>query len=145
MILPDRLKEAGFKGNDIDQLMAYLERLEIAAGEYLIHQGEESNHLYLVKCGQLSIYLERGDDSALRLQTSGTRTVIGEIGLYLGTTRTASVIADEPSVVYRLSKAALADMKDNAPGLAAAFHETVVRQLAERLVDTSRLISTLSK
>ena len=143
--LPDRLSESGFERKDIRKLMAYLERVEIAKGEYLIHQGDESEHLYLVECGQLSIYLELENESPLRLQTTGTRTVIGEIGLYLGTTRTASVIADEPSVVYRLSKAALADMKANAPDLAAAFHETVAHQLAERLVDTSRLISSLSK
>ncbi len=42
-----------------------------------------------------------------------------------------------------MSKAGLVDMQAQAPGLAAAFHEFVAHQLAERLVDTTRLLSTL--
>jgi SulP family sulfate permease len=144
-MLHERLVEAGFKDEDACKLMAYLERVEIAAGEYLIYQGDESNDIYLIECGQLSIYLELEDENHLRLQTTGSRTVMGEIGLYLGTARTASVIADEPSVAYRLSKTVLAEMREKAPYLAATFHEFAARQLAERLVDTTQLVSTLSK
>jgi len=143
--LADRLVDAGFNEEEIGNLTAYLERVEIAEGECLIHQGDESNDLYLVDCGQFSIYLELENESCLRLQTTGTRTVIGETGMYLGTARTASVIADEPSVAYRMSKAALAEMREKEPDLAAAFHEFAARQLAERLVDTTRLVSMLSK
>ena len=143
--LIDRLGDGGFKEKDASKLITYFERVEIAEGEYLIHQGEESNDLYLVESGQLSIYLELENENYLRLQTTGTRTVIGEIGMYLGTTRSASVIANEPTVVYRLSKIALAEMREDEPDLAATFHEFVARQLAERLVDTTRLVSTLSR
>jgi SulP family sulfate permease len=143
--LPNRLVDAGFGNEDVSKLIAYLDRVEIAEGEYLIHQGDESNDLYLIESGQLSIYLELENENCLRLQTTGTRTVIGEIGMYLGTARTASVIADEPSVAYRLSKAALAQMREKAPDLAAAFHEFAAHQLAERLADTTRLVSTLSQ
>lgn len=143
--LNDRLKGVGFKDEDVSKLVSYLERIEIAEGEYLIHQGEESNDLFLLESGQLSIYLELENENYLRLQTTGTRTIIGEIGMYLGITRTASVIADEPSVVYRLSKIALAKMREESPDLAATFHEFAAHQLAERLVDTTRLVSALSR
>jgi SulP family sulfate permease len=143
--LSDRLVYAGFNEEEISKLFAFLERIEIDAGEYLIHQGDESNDLYLIESGQLSVYLEVENENRLRLQATGTRTVIGEIGLYLKTERTASVIANEPSIVYRLSKEALDEMREKAPDLAADFHQFVARQLAERLVDTTRLVSTLSK
>jgi SulP family sulfate permease len=143
--LHDRLVETGFKDEDVTKLMAYLERVEIASGEYLIHQGDESNDIYMIESGQLSIYLELEGENSLRLQTTGSRTVMGEIGLYLDTARTASVIADEPSVAYRISKVGLAEMREKAPYLAATFHEFTARQLAERLVDTTQLVSTLSK
>jgi SulP family sulfate permease len=143
--LSERLVYAGFNEEETSKLFAYLERMEIDAGEYLIHQGDESNDLYLIESGQLSVYLEVENENRLRLQATGTRTVIGEIGLYLKTERTASVIANEPSIVYRLSKEALDEMREKAPDLAADFHQFVARQLAERLVDTTRLVSTLSK
>ncbi len=141
--LPERLVEAGFLECDVDHLMRYLERVEVDESEYLIHQGDESNHMYFIESGHLSIYLEIENEKPLRLQTLGTRLVVGELGLYLGTTRSASIIADKPSITYMLSKAALIAMKQKAPNLAAALHEFVACELAERLADTTRLLSTL--
>jgi CRP-like cAMP-binding protein len=42
-----------------------------------------------------------------------------------------------PSVLYRLSASALARMTEEAPELAAAFHQFVARLLADRIVHTT--------
>lgn len=67
----------------------------------------------------------------------GAGSVVGESGLYLGQSRSASVRTTRPSVLYRLSTAALKRMTGQAPELAAAFHQFVVRLLAERMVNTT--------
>lgn len=141
--LPVRLEESGFQKEYVCQLFTYMEKVFIAKGEYLIQQGETSCDLYFVESGQLSIYLELGKESRARLQTLATRIAVGEIGMYLGTPRTASIIADAPSVIYRLSRTALMEMREKAPYLAAALHEFIAQQLAERLEDTTRLLATL--
>ncbi len=142
--LYERLLSADFPEALASRLINNLEQVIIEKGEYLANQGEVANDLYFIEGGKLSIYLELEHDERVRLQTLDMRTVVGELGLYLNTTRTASIIADEPSVAYRLSRSALDEIKQVDPDLAAALHEYVARLLAERLADTTRLLATYS-
>jgi SulP family sulfate permease len=80
--------------------MEFLEKVQIQEGEYLIRQGDEADTLYFIELGEVSVYLELEDGRRVRLQTLGLGTAVGEPGLYLGTTCTASVIADSPTIAY---------------------------------------------
>ena len=66
--------------------------------------------------------------------------MVGEIGLYLGTPRTSTVVCDTPCVLYRLSAAALAHMRTREPDLAAAMHAHLAGVMAERLIHTIRAL-----
>ena len=63
--------------------------------------------------------------------------------MYLANERTASVVADRPSVVYRLSRSALIEMEKNDTKVAALLHHWIARLLAERLADNNRTIEAL--
>jgi CRP-like cAMP-binding protein len=65
-------------------------------------------------------------------------TVVGELSLYLGTTRAASVISDLPTIAYRLTRTAMSETKEKEPELATTFLEFVARLLSERLAATNR-------
>jgi SulP family sulfate permease len=54
--------------------------------------------------------------------------------------RTASVIADQPTRVYRLTTEALRRMERQDPDLAAALHRYMVSLLADRLSTTATLL-----
>jgi SulP family sulfate permease len=99
-----------------------------------MHRGDKPDELYFIESGRVTAQLERPGRAPVRLQTMAGENVVGEIGLYLGTTRTASVITDEPSTVYRLTARALEQMKQRDPDLAASLHEYIARLMAERLV-----------
>ena len=60
-------------------------------------------------------------------------TIVGEIGFYLGDLRTATVMADKSSIVYRLSKDALAKMEKENPIVAIALHRLIVEKTAKRV------------
>jgi len=124
-------------------LLPYLERREYAAGATLLRQHDPAEALYFLESGQLTARLELADGGTLRLRTIRPGTVVGEVGLFLGVARTASVIADQPCVAYRLSAAALDRLRQEDPGLAMAFHRFVVNLLAERLEGNSRLLRGL--
>jgi SulP family sulfate permease len=143
--LPAQLVDNGFAKALTSCLMAFLERVQIKEGEYLIRQGNEANALYFIEMGGVSVYLALENGKQVRLQTLGPGTVVGELGLYLGTMRTASVMADSPTIAYRLTHAALLEMKEKEPALAAAFHEFAVRLLSERLAATNRLLEAVLK
>jgi sulfate permease, SulP family len=125
------------------RLLRYLERLEVAGGTVLIHQGSRAEELFFLESGRLTVRLRTAAGSDTRLRTMGAGTVVGELPLYLGTERTASVIAEEPSVVYRLSLADFARMERDDPEMAAALHRLFARLLARRLVDTQRSMAAI--
>ena len=70
-------------------------------------------------------------------------TVVGEVSMYLGVPRTATVIIGKPSILYHLSSEALQQMEERDPDLAAALHHFIARLLAERLSDNTRTIQAL--
>ena len=72
-------------------------------------------------------------------------TVVGEMGLYRASTRAASVIAEEPTRAFRLSRASLDRMEVEEPSVASAFHTFVVRTLADRLNFANYEISALQR
>lgn len=94
-----------------DILLHYLERQELLPSTYIIHQNTKADDLFFIESGRLSTYLEQEGRSPIRLETMMADTMVGEIGFYLGELRTATVMADEPSIVYRLSTNALATME----------------------------------
>jgi SulP family sulfate permease len=65
------------------------------------------------------------------------------MGMYLGNTRSASVVADRPSIVYCLSKESLKEMEKKSPEVAALLHKWIAGLLAERLAANNRTIEAL--
>ncbi len=128
---------------DVDRLMEYLERREVPQGEYLMHEGDPGSEMYFVEAGVVSVQLEMPDGRVVRLRTIRGGATVGEMGLYLGAVRTASVVATRPSVVYRLSAEALEAMRSEDPEVAALLHEWIARLLAERLAENNRTIEAL--
>lgn len=99
----------------------------------------------LVESGRVSARLQSRDRRALRLRTMNAGATVGEIGLYLNTRRSANVVADEASTVYRLSRNALENMETSHPELASAFHRLMVHIEAERLVSLNQLLLALRR
>jgi SulP family sulfate permease len=143
--LHEQLADNGFEKVNTDRLLAFLERVNVEAGETLIRQGDEADDLYFIEQGTVSVYLELEGGNRARLHTFNMGTVVGEMGLYRGARRSASVVADSPTVAYRLTRTALLEMKEQDPGLAASFHELVARSLSERLAATTRSLEAVLK
>lgn len=127
------------------QLLSYAEPILLKPGEYLLHQGDPSEEVYVVEVGQLSVLLERPNAPPLRLRSVTSNTCLGEIGLYRKTPRTASIVAEVPTKIYRLSRAALTRMEDEAPKVALAFHIFIIRTLSERLLASDKTIAALDR
>jgi SulP family sulfate permease len=130
-------------GENLAGMLRFLERQEIPAGEYLMLQGDPAEELYFIEKGRVTVELELQNGAIARLRTMNSGTVVGELGLYLDEARTASIVADELCVVYRLSRENLDRMHTEKPGLAAAFNLFMVRLLADRLTDTSKILQSV--
>lgn len=124
----------------IKHIKEFMERVEIQAGEYFIRQGESSNDLFYIESGLVTVEFETIKGEVVRLRSIKSGATLGEITLYLGGVRSASVKAEEASTIYRLSAENLRKMHKEDPALAAVLHEWIARTLAERLAENNRLI-----
>lgn len=138
-----QLKHAIPDLQDVRRLTKYFERKEVKQGEYLMRQGDQPDVMYFIEAGLVSAQLELPDGQIMRLRSMRGGTTVGEMGMYLGNTRTASVVADRASIVHRLSKNALKEMEKKDPEVAALLHQWIASLLAERLADNNRTIEAL--
>jgi sulfate permease, SulP family len=130
-------------GPQPSRMLAFFERLEVMPGHALMQQGDAPDVLYFVESGQVTARLEGEEHAPVRLETMRGGSVVGELGFYTGADRSASVIADEPSTVYRLTRERLEQMTQQDPELASTFHKLIVRLMAERVLHLVRVVEAL--
>ncbi|KAA3621278.1 MAG: STAS domain-containing protein [Proteobacteria bacterium] len=147
----ERLTLESWLGNELDEpaaasrLVDYLERLEIDTGGSICKQGGPSDAIYLSVAGRISILLSLPDRPDTRLRSMLDHTMVGEMGFFRGAIRTASVVADQPTVVYRLDRGAFERMKRDDPLACIAFQRLVIRVLSDRLEFANREILALQR
>ncbi|HEX6401211.1 MAG TPA: cyclic nucleotide-binding domain-containing protein, partial [Actinomycetota bacterium] len=108
-------------------LAAHLERVELSAGEVLLHQDDPPGDVYVLESGRLGVQTTTPEGSRLRLRTLRPGVVVGEITLYTGVPRTADVVADVPSVVLRIDAEAIERLEAEGQ----PFKVEIVRDLPE--------------
>lgn len=123
------------------RLRPYLTPVEVPAGTMLLRQGDPSDAMYFIRSGRASVYVHRPDGSRLRVKTYLAGSIVGEIGLYVGRPRTATVVAETSVAAWRLDEAAFARMGREDVPLAMLLHRIVVRLLGTRLTDTNRMLA----
>jgi len=143
--LQEQLVDILPSANNLSSLIDHLERQEIEPGITIIVQGEPPDDLFFIEAGRVTTQLDRPGHSALRLETMRNGRVVGEIGFYLGQERTASVITDEKSTIYRLSAEELKKLEQDNPEAASMLHQIIIRLLAERVTHLVRTVNALQK
>lgn len=141
--LEDALLSIVPERGQITALLAHMQRRELAEGDTLLRQGDAPDTLFLVESGQLTALLQRPGKEPLRLQTMRGANILGELGFFLGTARSASVVADTAAVVYSLSQASLCDLRLEQPALAATLNSLVIHQLSQRVVHLTQAVDAL--
>ena len=140
------LLAGGFpKAEDINLLMKFLERVEVRKGHYVFRQGDASDAMYFVESGMVNVQLELEGNKILRLKKMGAGTVVGEMGIYTDAPRSASIVAAEDCILFRLSKKMLASLQVTQPHLVSDVHRFVVNLLAGRVFEANLKVRDLLK
>ena len=128
-------------------LSARVERQELAAGAVLFREGEPGDRLYALARGSVSILTHvRGDAAeARRLASFAPGVIIGEAAMLDGGGRTATGVADEPSVVYVLTRAALDEIRHDDPALASLLLLNLAREASARLRSAAATIRAMDR
>lgn len=128
----------------IDLLRSAAERFAtrrtLVSGEALVRAGEASDGYFVVEDGQLSVTIPSLHGEAFRIRTVGPGALIGEVGHYTKSPRTATVEALGACTILYMGGDALHRMEEEAPHLALSLHKEAARYLATRLTENTLLI-----
>ena len=98
--------------------------LNLGAGEFLFHEGELGDKMYVLLEGNMDILL-----GELVVETATPGTLLGEMGLIDNTLRTASVVAKTPCRLAQIDQRRFHFLVQQTP----KFATHVIKVLADRL------------
>jgi glutaminase len=125
---------AGFDPGQIALIETVLKEVRYFPGETIIREGEIADSLYLLAAGRVSICLSiKKGARRQRLSTITPGLAFGELALLDGGTRSADVIADEPTLCYVLSTAQLRTLASSHPEIQSKLIVNIGRELSARL------------
>ena len=113
-------------------LLTYLEVVKVPPAGTVVKKGEQGDTLFMVLEGELRarVFID-GRESTLT--TMGVGECFGELAIVDHGPRSADVVANQPSVLVKMSAAGLKKMFNEAPALAAPFMFSLTRVLAQRV------------
>lgn len=127
----------------ISELMGYFERKDVGEHEIIYREGDAADTLDLVAAGNLNVDIETENGGTRRVRRLATHTVVGEMGFFRRSCRSATVSSDGPAVLFAMTRPNLERMRHEQPDLAGAFTDFIVRIIADRLDATNREIAAL--
>ena len=110
-------------------LQQHLQWVELAASEVLMEQGKPGDSAYLCISGRLRVYVREGDGAQRMVREMSRGEVIGEMSLYTGEPRSATVVALRNSVLVKLDKQRFDELLAISPQVSI----TLTRQIIHRL------------
>jgi NTE family protein len=98
--------------------------IDLRAGDWLFHAGDEGDAMYIVVRGKLEVHV--GENIVARL---GPGSVVGELALLTGEPRNASIRARRDTRLLALSKERFAEVARSEPNVPLAVARTLARRL----------------
>jgi len=124
-------------------LIAYLERKDLDGATVLHRQGEAADSIELIAAGNLAIDVATRCGESMRVRRIDTHTVVGEMGFFRHSVRSATVSSEGPAMLFTLTRANFERMRRERPDLAGAFVDFVIRTLADRIDIRDREVAAL--
>ena len=119
------------------------ETRHLQSGAVLFYAGELADGGYVVQQG--SLLLDPGTLSEGREVIAGPGTLVGELSLLAEMVSPATAIAQEPTIVVRISRSLFRKMLEGYPAAAKKLHEIMVARLDEWTQDLSQVKQAMDR
>jgi SulP family sulfate permease len=127
------------------QLAQFCRRLEVGKDAIIATQGAPATSMHFILEGRIGIIVKTDDGRMVRVRSLGPHTTIGEMGLITRQTRSATIQAEMPSILYELGADEYERLTRENSALAQVLLTYTIRVMAERLSFASRVIGVLRR
>ncbi|MES2296945.1 MAG: cyclic nucleotide-binding domain-containing protein [Pseudomonadota bacterium] len=126
----------GMVETEMQTLLQHTELVECKPGDFIIREGEQGNHLFVLIAGKVDIHkFVSGVQKAI--QRLGPGECFGEMSLIECRSRSASVRAVAPCKLLRID----GDKVDGLPEVAARLYRNIAIMLSQRLRSANELLA----
>jgi len=138
-----RILEPQFTSDALDILIEACETMKLEANKTLFNKGDVSDALYFLERGELTVLLQLDGGNSKRLRSFGPGTIVGEMGLFTGSPRSADVVTSQPSRIRKLTAEKLAWLEQEHPNVVIEFDRFVIRLMSGRIAAANEEIRGL--
>ncbi|MEJ7578841.1 MAG: mechanosensitive ion channel family protein [Pyrinomonadaceae bacterium] len=118
---------APLSGEELARLSANVESHVFAPGETIIRAGEKGASMFVVNRGEVEVQVS-DDGQSRTIASLEEGDFFGEMGLFTGAPRTASIIAAEETEVFQIDHTAIKPLFDTNPDLVEALSHTIAER-----------------
>lgn len=134
-----------FDVDELDILTKHMSYIHLQRGEYLFVEGDKGTFMGFVVRGVLEVLkkAETGENMVIARLTKGSS--IGEMALIDKSTRSATVVAKQPTTMVTLTEKGFALLTDKSPHLGIKVIQKVARLLSLNMRRTSSKLADLMR
>ena len=133
-----------FSNDEIDILARHMNFGDIRSGEYLFFEGDRDDYMCFVVHGLLDVLKksENGEYQVIARLTKGS--TIGEMSIVDKSSRSAAVIARQPSRIIMLTRKGFNRLTSRYPALGIVLLKKIMRQLSLNMRRTSSRLADVA-
>lgn len=113
------------------KVLGIAECVRLVPNEAMVKQGEKSDSFFVMLEGRLKVYSEREGGAKVLLGNLEHPNTVGEIGLILGKTRTATVVASVETTALRFRADHFFSLFNKVPNFARGIMQSIATRLDE--------------
>jgi predicted acylesterase/phospholipase RssA/CRP-like cAMP-binding protein len=118
----------------LTQILEKGRAIEIDTGEFLFHQGDLDNSIYIVLSGRFRALAKQDEGVMHALGDIGEGEPIGEFALFMAEPRSASVVAIRKSIVLELKESEYLEIVASHPAFSTKLARFVVNRLRRNVL-----------
>jgi CRP-like cAMP-binding protein len=126
----------GFTAEQTTRMLDVCEERKVEAGEFIFREGTQSSEMLILLEGHLHVTTRSGAEIASVWEMG----LVGEMGTLTDQTRSASVVAIQPSRMLSISREELLKLIDEDKDMGFEIYKNVTLLLCDRLRDNNILL-----
>lgn len=142
--LPSIALFGGLEDATLRRVIAMMKELRLEKGACVCKQGDNGKDMFVVRSGEVSVMRER-DGHRVRMVRLGQGEFFGEMTLIDPQKRSATIVVEEPSVIYALGNRDLYRLfQDDVNGYVMIL-QNLCREMSRRLRTTNARLQQMAE
>lgn len=119
--------------NELQELLSSIRGIHYRKGDIIIKQGDSGSSMFILQEGVLNVMVKAKDKEDLKVGIITPGQFFGEMSLFTGENRSATIIAASDSVILEITKDSMRKILDKKPDLINGFGEIIAERQSRNL------------